>query len=300
MSGGSTYPGTPVRAGGQRRAFTLIELLVVISIIALLMAILMPTLQRARNQARAVVCQSNLKQWGLLMATYVNENDGRFPKAPSRDDPDYRGGWWGGWGWGWGGAWGSRDPAKYYETKDIRCCPMATRMANPTGLGHPGGGTFLAWGRFWPEGQRPEPWDTYDVYGSYGSNDAVGYRGYYEDSYWQERAWRTADVRGKDRIPVYLDSAWPWNPGWGEYMGPPECEAVPIALMPDTWESLCINRHGGGINGLFLDWSVRKVGLKEIWTLKWNRQFETAGPWTKAGGAESGDWPLWMRSFKEY
>jgi len=303
MSGGSTFPGMHVRAGGMGRAFTLIELLVVISIIALLMAILMPALQRVRRQARAVVCQSNLKQWGTLLAMYVNENDGRFPEVPSPDDPDYREGWW-----GWGGTWGSRDPERYHETKDIRCCPMAARMANPTGLDQPVGGTFLAWGRFWPEGAAPEPWDGYAAYGSYGYSGAVGYDSHYADDpdhYMKTRAWRTADVRGRDGIPVYFDSTWPWNWRWvrGEdyYMEPPECDAIPTGLlMPRVWNAPCINRHDGGINTLLLDWSVRKVGLKELWTLKWHRQFETAGPWTKAGGAEPGDWPAWMRSFKDY
>ena len=56
----------------------------------------------------------------------------------------------------------------------------------------------------------------------------------------------------------------------------------------------------GGINAAFLDWSVRKVGLKELWTLKWSRTFDTAGPWTKAGGVEPEDWPQWMRKFKDY
>ena len=62
----------------------------------------------------------------------------------------------------------------------------------------------------------------------------------------------------------------------------------------------CINRHQGGVNALFLDWSVRKVGLKELWTLKWAPWHDTAGPWTKAGGVQPGDWPQWMRRFKEY
>jgi hypothetical protein len=62
----------------------------------------------------------------------------------------------------------------------------------------------------------------------------------------------------------------------------------------------CINRHNGHVNTPFLDWSVRKVGLKELWVLKWHDEFDTAGRWTKAGGVKPEDWPLWMRSFRDY
>ena len=115
-----------------------------------------------------------------------------------------------------------------------------------------------------------------------------------------DECWRTVYVRGADRVPYMLDSA-----GWlaGGLLrsseAVPEQEAVPLFTSNSVWPP-CINRHSGGINAVFLDWSVRKVGLKELWTLKWHRQSNTAGPWTKAGGAGPEDWPAWMRGFKDY
>ena len=59
----------------KRRAFTLIELLVVIAIIAILMAILMPALNRVKEQGRRAVCLSNLRQLQLAWDMYATEND---------------------------------------------------------------------------------------------------------------------------------------------------------------------------------------------------------------------------------
>jgi prepilin-type processing-associated H-X9-DG protein len=61
-----------------------------------------------------------------------------------------------------------------------------------------------------------------------------------------------------------------------------------------------MDRHSEHVNGLFLDWSVRKIGVKELWTLRWHLQFDTANAWTKAGGVLPEDWPHWMRGFKDY
>ena len=62
----------------------------------------------------------------------------------------------------------------------------------------------------------------------------------------------------------------------------------------------CVNRHDGYENCLFMDWSARRIGVKELWTLKWQRQFNTRDRWTKAGGIQPESWPEWMRRFKDY
>ncbi|UCG56262.1 MAG: prepilin-type N-terminal cleavage/methylation domain-containing protein, partial [Phycisphaerales bacterium] len=180
----------------KRAAFTLIELLVVIAVIALLMAILLPCLQRAMRQAKAVVCQSNLKQMGTIWATYASENDGLLPDGDLSSAVVLR------WDWVWGSGYGPYgDPALATSTERMRCCPMATKLANPSGIDDPdtdmrnsAGGTFLAWGRFFPEGLVR--WDTY---GSYGSNPWV--LGYYHLDARDPRPWRTLAVKVPSDIP---------------------------------------------------------------------------------------------------
>jgi len=104
------------------------------------------------------------------------------------------------------------------------------------------------------------------------------------------------------RIPVFADST--WHDAWPRHTDPPlefpDAFGVTGSGTSDEMNHFCIDRHNGFINMLFMDWSVGNVGLKELWTLKWHRAFNTNGNWTTAGGGLTQDWPAWLRKYKDY
>ena len=286
--------------------FTLVELLVVIAIIALLMAILLPVLSRARKHAKAMVCQSRLRQWGMALSMYTEANQGRFPATIGSVDGL----------WLLRGAFISdkdpnapQDSFHHFHTKDIACCPMATEPGGAGAFGGAGGNNsfgsayqfrtrggsaFTAW-----EITTPAP----AFQGSYGLNRWLfqGLHRSFIDTVMLRHGRIDLDVlslRGRADIPVLLDATLP--------LSSPEDRDFP--LLASTGDSgshsgvltFCMNRHDVFVNGLFLDWSVRKVGLKELWTLYWHAEFNRAGRWTRAGGATPADWPKWMRPLKDY
>src|SRR3954463_14343135 len=74
-------PPSDTRRSFLRRGFTLVELLVVIGVIALLMALLLPVLSRARESANQVKCLSNVRQIAAALVSYANDNRGWMPGA---------------------------------------------------------------------------------------------------------------------------------------------------------------------------------------------------------------------------
>ncbi len=245
--------------------FTLIELLVVIAIIALLMAILMPSLQRVRKQAKTVVCQSQLKQWGLVWSMYTEENDSKFP--------DYM-----------GGDWMQKLVDYYHNSNKLLYCPMATKSFEEGALR-----------RYATIVQGGADRGSYSINEwIFDSDDTGGGRKL-------EEYWRSTNYKGLNNVPVMGDGTWRADGQPYPTDEPPLYDGAPRSSMADDeMRIFCINRHDGFVNVLFMDWTTRKVGLKELWTLKWNTDFNIAGPWTTAGLAQPADWPEWMRRFKDY
>jgi prepilin-type processing-associated H-X9-DG protein len=231
---------------------------------------------------------------------FTEDNEGRFMR-----------GWW-----GYGATpgpfhtdyWMEAVRPYYGNNHSLRCCPEAVIPGTEIGLGPYGGnGTFVGWGAFPGEcGQASNWWAPVTAcdYGSYGMNawlcDPPRDAPIFQSHNVAKNNWRIANVAGAGNIPLLTDSQWvdQWPDATDqvpEYDGEPWGDAYWNGML-----RICMNRHNGSVNNVFLDGSARKVGLKELWTLKWHREYDTCGPWTTCGGVEPNDWPEWMRGFEDH
>ncbi len=272
------------------KAFTLIELLVVISIIAVLMSIMMPSLNRARKLAKSAVCQANLRQWGIMFYLYTEGNNGRLNYGWSEDASKTRDRLW------------LEALRPYHQDAGVNFCPEASKfMYGPDGLTLTGAGpTHASWGPY----ANDRGWAREGDAGSYGVN------GYCANptppnpntlifSRNLSTFWKRLDTKDSANVPLMLDCWW--------IMGMPQPNDIPSLFEEqgritgsDEMRLYTLNRHNGKINSVFMDGAVRDVGLKELWTLKWHKQYNSQGPYTLAGGVTGNDWPQWMRKFKDF
>lgn len=256
------------------------------------------------------ICLSNLKELGNCFWQYTSDYNGYFGTSgsgkyekwfnylrPYYSPGENR--------WGQVSEGGTGLPVKKVK---LLLCPSASSKFwsdESNGKTPVTQSAFIAWGIF---PLNSMGWEVSGAGGSYGANSWAAsipsYTPVDRDKYWQN-----INVDGGENIPLLADCATVGGKPKLELdysISPPEYDghwyngSLPTYNITISIARFVLNRHTEGSNYLFMDLSARKVGLKENWTLKWSRTFNTSNRWTKAGGVEPDDWPVWMRDFKDY
>ncbi|UCC21769.1 MAG: hypothetical protein JSW23_08120 [Planctomycetota bacterium] len=266
----------------SKTAFTRKDVIVVLGCVVFLLMTLGAIGSRGRRRAKEAACLSNLRRMGSAFSMFATDNDGYFMRGYIGLETEPEDLW-------------MEALRPYYRNPDLRCCPEAVLPMSEGGFEW--NFTFAAWGVFDDDMPSMLPYVAGD-YGSYGMNGWVcnppAGAGY---PYGDDRNWRTVNVAGADKVPLLLGGQ--WLDGWpGQWDAPPAYEGQWNLFEPMV--DFCLNRHRGFVNGVFLDLSARRIGLKELWTLKWHREYNTCGPWTTCGGMQPSYWPVWMRDFEDY
>jgi prepilin-type N-terminal cleavage/methylation domain-containing protein/prepilin-type processing-associated H-X9-DG protein len=256
------------------RGFTLIELLVVIAIIAILAALLLPSLASAKRSSIDVNCVSNSKQMLLSMTMYVDDSSGKlisYYQPPDNLDS----------------LWIAR-LTNYSAFQNVRCCPAAPAPTPITLWKAPSGDT-TGWGT----ADYPWEWTTTGTYvGSYGINGWC-YGDAYQESFGPEDQFflKLSGVTHTALTPYFSDSI--WVDGWPTETDAPATDLYSASDSNTGMDRLTIARHGyktagaaprsvppgkplaGAINVAFIDGHAASTKLEQLWTLYWHVGWET-------------------------